>query len=333
MRFLNHCKCLILKNRINHQHLVRDEESGLRLDIVLAKQIHEHSRAQIQTWIKDGCVTLNNSECRISKTKVQAEQVITLAATITAHSEAKPEHIALQKVYEDNDLIVINKPAGLVVHPGAGNASGTLMNALLYDCPNLAVLPRAGIIHRLDKDTTGLMMIAKHFDSYHALTQLLAERKVQRQYIAIVDGNLKAGTTIDQPIGRHPSIRQKMAVGTGDQAKEAVTHVSLLQRLKGYTLIQANLETGRTHQIRVHLQSIGHPLLGDHTYGKHKGYQQLDGDTAAKVLSFTRQALHAQRLQFQHPITGETCQFTAKTPDDMQAIIDCLSNEASANHH
>jgi len=316
-----------LKKRINYQHIVSEKEDKQRLDIVLSKQITDHSRAQIQTWIKSDRVRIDQAIINSTKTKVLHGQVIHIDIELEAESKEQAEDIPLDKCYEDDDLMIINKPAGLVVHPGAGNRQGTLMNALLHDTPQLALLPRAGIVHRLDKDTTGVMMIAKTHQSYLKLTEMLANRLIKREYLAIVDGTMKAGLTINQPIGRHPTHRQKMAVSTNSQAKTAVSHVSLIQRLAGYTLIRINLETGRTHQIRVHMQHIGHPLLGDKTYGHHRGFQKLPAEQAVVVTRFNRQALHAQKLVFNHPISHQTCHFEASIPVDMQNIIHCLSQK------
>ena len=313
-----------MKKHINYQHITTEDENKQRLDVVLSQLITTYSRAQIQLWIKEGAVRVNNTVVTSPKTKVISTQNITISAEIEAHSSSQPECIPVDKCFEDDHLIILNKPAGLVVHPGAGNQQGTLMNALLYDTPDLALLPRAGIVHRLDKDTSGIMMVAKTHESYLALTQMLAERAVKRQYIAIVDGTMKASQTIEQAISRHPTHRQKMAVSHGSQAKDAISHVTLLRRLCGYTLVKVHLETGRTHQIRVHMQHIGHPLLGDKTYGHHRGYQQLSPELAKIITQFKRQALHAQSLKFIHPITGEDCHFEAPIPNDMQQIIQSL---------
>lgn len=313
-----------MKKIVHYHYITTEEDTGRRLDQVLASATTTYSRNQIKQWILDGHVTIDQQPCTVAKTKVNSAMRIEVSTELLDQTVAQPEAIDLNIVYEDDDLLIINKPSGLVVHPGAGNHSGTLMNALLHAIPDLATLPRAGIIHRLDKDTTGLMLIAKTLTAYHALTHDLAERLVQRVYTAIVDGQLTHGQTIDKPIGRHRTNRQKMAIcPTG---KSAVSHVRLLARLQGYTLVEVSLETGRTHQIRVHMQSLGHPLLGDVTYGKHRGYQKLQPDMATRVLCFQRQALHATRLSFTHPITKDLITKTCPLPDDMQNLIDLLSS-------
>ena len=263
----------------------------------------------------------------IPKQKPHLGDMILFEVLIDDHSCVVAQPILLDKIYEDSEILLINKPSDLIVHPGAGNPDGTLMNALLFDSPQLSKLPRAGIVHRLDKNTTGIMIIAKTFESYHKLTQMLADREIQREYIAIVDGNLKSGLTIDKPIGRHKTSRQKMAVCPN--GKPAISHVSLLNRFLFYTLVKVKLETGRTHQIRVHLNSIGHPVLGDPTYGKHKGYQKLEPQLAQTILSFKRQALHAHILTFKHPTTNQPCQYTAPIPSDMQTLIDSLNQSVN----
>ena len=323
MRRFYSCKCLPMKKHIHHQYALPEDQPITRLDVYMAKQLAPYSRAQVQTWIKEGCVTVDGAVCAKPRTLVQPGQCLIIRADVRDQTVAQAQAIELDILFEDASIIVINKPANLVVHPGAGNTEGTLMNALLYHHPAISHLPRAGIVHRLDKDTTGVMMIAKNTEAFHTLTAALANREVSRQYIAIADGQIKQGQVIDQPIGRHQTHRQKMAIQ--HHGKPAISHVALLARLREYTLVSVTLETGRTHQIRVHLQSIGHPLLGDKTYGKHKGYQKLDPSTARDVLAFNRQALHAHHLRFKHPISGQPCHFTAPVPQDMQLIIDLLS--------
>ena len=323
MRRFYSCKCLPMKKPIDHQFALSEDQQVTRLDLFLAKQLAPYSRGQVQTWIKEGCVTIDGAVCTKPRTLVQPGQSLVIHADHRDQTIAQAQAIELDILFEDASIIVINKPANLVVHPGAGNTEGTLMNALLYHHPDISHLPRAGIVHRLDKDTTGVMMIAKNTEAFHALTNALAKREVSRQYIAIADGQIKQGQVIDQPIGRHQTHRQKMAIQ--HHGKPAISHVALLARLREYTLVSVSLETGRTHQIRVHLQSIGHPILGDKIYGKHRGYQKLDPITAHDILAFKRQALHAHHLRFKHPISGQQCHFTAPIPQDMQSIIDLLS--------
>ena len=313
-----------MKNQINFSYDAKSEDCQFRIDQLLSQHLKPHSRSQIQNWIKSGNLKINGETCLIPKQKPQLGDLILLQVLIEDHSSTLAQPIFINKIYEDSHILLINKPSDLIVHPGAGNPNGTLMNALLFDCPQLSKLPRAGIVHRLDKNTTGIMIIAKTFEAYHTLTHMLAEREIQREYIAIVDGNLKSGLTINKPIARHKTSRQKMAVCPN--GKPAISHVSLLTRFLFYTLVKVKLETGRTHQIRVHLNSIGHPVLGDPTYGRHIGYQKLEPRLAQSILSFKRQALHAHILTFKHPITHQTCQYAAPIPHDMQALIDGLNS-------
>lgn len=316
-----------MKNHINFHYQAQVDDTDTRIDQLLCRHLKPYSRSQIQHWIKSGSLLINGSAVTTPKYKPRNGDTLVLDLTLEDHSHAQPEALHLDKIFEDEHLLLINKPANLIVHPGAGNPSGTLLNALLFDCPQLSKLPRAGIVHRLDKNTTGIMMVAKTFAAYHALTHMLAERTIQREYIAVIDGNLKCGLSIDKPIGRHPTSRQKMAIST--QGKPAVSHVQLLDRFSAYTLVNVKLETGRTHQIRVHMQSIGHPLLGDPTYGKHRGYQKLSPDLAQQILSFPRQALHAHTLKFQHPILLTHCQHSAPIPNDLQQLINTLKKNSA----
>ncbi|NMW25857.1 23S rRNA pseudouridine(1911/1915/1917) synthase RluD, partial [Rhodanobacter denitrificans] len=236
-----------------------------------------------------------------------------------------PEDIALTIVHEDAHLLVLNKPAGLVVHPGAGNPAGTLLNALLHHDPRLAELPRAGIVHRLDKDTSGLMVVARTLPAYTALVDLLSRHEVERQYEAVVLGTMVAGGTVDAPIGRSMGDRLRQAVRDEEDGKRAVTHYRLRERFRAHSLLQCQLETGRTHQIRVHLAHIGHPLIGDPLYG---GGLKLPKGASAELVAvlrgFRRQALHAEKLSFIHPVTGEALSFDAERPADQLALIEAL---------
>jgi 23S rRNA pseudouridine1911/1915/1917 synthase len=314
-----------MKKRLRAQYIVELESKSVRLDVFMSGQLPDYSRSQIQNWIRSGFVQVDAVVCLKPRAQLSDGQSILLDVEIDSHSAAEPEKIALDILFEDDDLVILNKPAGLVVHPGAGNARGTMMNALLHHHPPLSLLPRAGIVHRLDKDTTGVMMVAKTPAAFQNLTQALSERRVKRQYLAIADGEIKQSQVIDQPIARHPVYRQKMAIQ--HHGKPAISHISLLQRLTRYTLVSVTLETGRTHQIRVHLQSIGHPILGDSTYGRHRGYHRLTAAVASDVLAFKRQALHAQTLCFIHPITDRPCEFTASIPADFQHLISILQPE------
>ena len=302
---------------------VLPDEHGQRLDLFLTHHCPEVSRSHAQSWIKQAHVCIDAEPVIKPRTLLRCDQEITVNIPKVPTLVDLPEAIALDIAYEDDDLIVVNKPAGLVVHPGAGNRSGTLLNALLHHHPCAESLPRAGIIHRLDKNTSGLMMIAKTSLSYKALTQALAARQIQRYYYAAVDGCVKTAGSIEQPIARHPIHRQKMAIHPS--GKPAHTSWEIANRLRGYTLLKVKLHTGRTHQIRVHMQSLGHPLLGDPTYGRHRGYQQLPSDIAAIVLAFKRQALHAYQLQLTHPVSHKPMAIRCPLPEDMRTVLDALA--------
>lgn len=290
-----------------------------RLDVVLSRTFTDYSRAQIQTWIENGHVTVNQKTIQKTRHPVRAGDVICIQATLTEQCAAKPEAIALNIVYEDADLIVINKPVGLIVHPGAGNPEHTLVNALLHHDPQLQQLPRAGIVHRLDKDTSGLLVAAKTLEAHHALTQAMQARKIQREYRAVVEGVMISGGTIDAPIGRHKTARTKMAVNLHG-GKDSVTHYRVLERFAHHTLLSVQLETGRTHQIRVHFAHLRYPIVGDPTYNARKS-----------CLTFPRQALHAYQLSLTHPRTHEVMTWTAELPEDMERLLVVLRAENIKN--
>lgn len=286
---------------------VPEELAGMRLDQCLAEIFPDYSRSKLQIWLKDGRV-LVDGEQRKGREKLDGGEEIELDAEAEQVVEYDAEDIPLDIVYEDDSILIVNKPAGLVVHPAVGNWTGTLVNALLNHVPSLDTLPRAGIVHRIDKDTSGLLMVAKTLQAHNSLVEQLQERSIHREYLALVKGWMTAGGTVDQPIGRHPVDRKRNAVRR--DGKEAVTHYRLEQRFKRHTLIRVKLETGRTHQIRVHLDSIGHPVVGDSTYGG-----------ARSSLSSPRPMLHAAKLSFAHPTTGEVMTFEAPVPEDMQAVV------------
>lgn len=299
------------------------EYAGLRIDQALAKCFPDYSRARLTQWLKSGYVRVNGLPMA-PKAKVLGSEMVEIQTQLSDPTLHQPEAIALDVVYEDDALLVINKPAGFVVHPGAGNQTGTLLNALLHHVPQLATIPRAGIIHRLDKDTTGLMVIAKTLPAHTKLVAALSDRDIKREYLALVAGEVLSGKTIKQPIGRHRSVRTKMAV-THNGGKPAVTHTRCQTRYKGYTLLRVQLETGRTHQIRVHLSFDGYPIVGDSLYGWR--YQVPKGSSVElqeAIRSFKRQALHATRLAFNHPISNEPLAFEAPLPKDMQELCDTL---------
>lgn len=298
------------------------ECEGLRLDQALAQILPDYSRNRIQAWIKAGQVLLNNRPSR-SRDRVQSGDQICLTPTVTVIQNDRPQSIPLQIVYEDDQLLIINKTAGLVVHPAAGNPDGTLLNALLHHEPGLEALPRAGIIHRLDKETSGLMVIAKTPFAHRILVDELAKRTISRHYLALAQGRLIAGGDINQPIGRHPRDRKRMAVVSN--GKPAVTHYRVNERFVGHTLLDVQLETGRTHQIRVHFAHLGHPLVGDPVYGgRLKMPKGLMESTRNAIRHFHRQALHAYRLSLTHPATGEYCTWQASIPEDLATLLDVL---------
>lgn len=302
---------------------VPDEYAGLRLDQVLVKFYPEYSRSRLQDWIAQQSVSVNG-EFAIAKNKMWGGETIRVQPQ--SHPTEQPyvaEDITLDVVYEDDDLIVINKPVGLVVHPGNGNWEGTLLNALLHYAPQLSQVPRAGIVHRLDKDTSGLMVVAKTLIAQTALVRQLQERSVKREYLALVWGELPRGGTVDAEIDRHPSNRVKMAVVEG--GKPAVTHYDIERSYPSCTLVRCRLETGRTHQIRVHMAYLKHPLIGDSVY--IQGGQKCVSYLRTLLNGFPRQALHATRLALQHPTSGERMEWHVPMPEDMQELLRELQRE------
>jgi 23S rRNA pseudouridine1911/1915/1917 synthase len=304
------------------EHSVPASLAKKRLDQAVAELCPQYSRSQLQKWIKSGDIRLNG-EIATAKTKVWEGDSIKVDAVPQEQVEYEPEAISLNIIHEDESLLVINKPANLVVHPAAGNWSGTLVNALLHHDENLRNLPRAGIVHRLDKDTTGLMVVAKTLESHQSLVAQLQERSVKREYLALVHGHVIAGSTIEGNIGRHPVDRKKMAVVDG--GKHAVTHYRIEEKLPNHTLLRVNLETGRTHQIRVHLSWRNMPIIGDKTYGGRLRIPAgITEEVKQAINRFPRQALHATQLGLLHPETGEMCQWQAKIPADMQNLLEIL---------
>lgn len=303
-----------------------------RLDIALTKVFPDYSRSQLQQWIKNGCVKINDVVVIKQRQSVQPGQTVTIEADLIEQTELKPESIPLDIIFEDDALIVINKPIGLIVHPGAGNPDHTLVNALLHYLPALSMIPRAGIIHRLDKDTSGLLVIAKTLAVHNALIKQMQAREIKREYRAIVHGVLISGGTVNEPMGRHPTQRTKMAV-VKRNGKEAITHYRILERFREHSLLAVQLETGRTHQIRVHLSHIRCPIVGDQTYCKrHVQYPQLPKAVQIALKDFTHQALHAHKLGLTHPITKVVHEWKAPIPADMQSLIKILHDDAAAHH-
>lgn len=302
------------------------ENAGQRLDHVLAELLTEYSRTRIKSWIEAGQI-LVNGEKRRPKDKVLGGEQVEVDAALPEAVPVEPESIGLQIAYEDRHVLVIDKPAGLVVHPGAGNEAGTLQNALLHFDPSLAQLPRGGIVHRLDKDTTGLLVVARTLEAHTALVRALEAREIEREYEAICQGVMTAGGTVDAPIGRHPVDRVRQAVR--EDGREAITHYRVLQRFRGHTHIRLQLETGRTHQIRVHMAHIHYPLVGDRVYGGRLLLPKGASEQLIEALrAFKRQALHAARLAFEHPITGKPVDVTSPLPEDMQALRAALTADA-----
>lgn len=300
---------------------IPDVLDGVRLDQALTQVFAEYSRAQIQLWIKTSRVNVDGKTVIKPNFKIKANQEITLHAELDPRQNWSPQAIPIEIVYEDSDVIVINKQAGLVVHPGAGNPDQTLINALLNFDSTLSHLPRAGIIHRLDKNTSGLLLIARNLASYNYLVQELAARKITRIYQTIVQGTLISGGTINAPIGRHPQQRTKMKVLTNG-GKEAITHYRIIQKFKKHTFIQVQLETGRTHQIRVHFAHIRHPVVGDPSYGKQTfSMTGLSEELVQALADFNRQALHAAELKIIHPSSKEEISWQAPIPADMQNLL------------
>ncbi|PWK88614.1 23S rRNA pseudouridine(1911/1915/1917) synthase RluD [Fulvimonas soli] len=314
---------------VRHEAVVPLSAAGRRFDQALAEMFPDYSRSRLAAWIKAGAATLDGRAAP-PRQLLRGGERVRLEAELEAEVDSAPEAIALSVVHEDAHLLVLDKPAGLVVHPGAGNPAGTLLNALLHHDPKLAELPRGGIVHRLDKDTSGLMVVARTLPAHTALVAMLARHAVQRQYEAVVTGTLVAGGTVDAPIGRHLGDRLRQAVRDEEDGKRAVTHYRLRERFRAHSLVQCNLETGRTHQIRVHMAHIHHPLVGDPLYGG--GLRLPKGASPALVAAlrgFRRQALHAERLAFDHPVTGEALSFAAPRPADMGQLILALREDAA----
>lgn len=295
---------------------------GLRLDQAAAELFPDFSRERLKGWIKQGALTLDGVQAR-PKDKVYGGERLALHAVLEGEARWEAQDIALDVVFEDDDVLVINKPAGLVVHPAAGNPDGTLLNAVLHHCPSLATIPRAGIVHRLDKDTTGLMVVAKTLAAQTSLVEQLQARSVSREYDAVVIGVMTAGGTVDAPIGRHPKDRKRQAVNAS--GKSAVTHYRVVERFRGHTHVRCKLETGRTHQIRVHMAHRRFPLIGDALYAGRFKLPAGASDTLKEILrEFPRQALHARKLAFLHPASGKPVAFRAELADDLLMLLDYL---------
>ena len=310
---------MTLSNEAKLTKIIPESCKGSRLDSSLAQLFPEYSRARLQKWIKNGNVSVDGKLLR-SKDVLVGGELVVLVAELSDEVELEPEDISLDIIFEDNSILVINKPAGLIVHPGAGNPTGTLANGLLYHCPEIRSVPRVGIVHRLDKDTTGLLVIAKDLKSHANIVQQLQERVMSRKYIALVKGEIISGGEVNAPVGRHSIDRKRMAVI--DAGKYALTRYRIRKRFKGCTLLDVSLETGRTHQIRVHMFHINFPIVGDSVYSKKI---KIENKTNSKRLaSFNRQALHAACLELTHPQTGENCKWSAPLPQDFKTLLNLL---------
>lgn len=305
---------------------ISTSQFGQRLDQALAESFPDYSRSRLKTWIVEGCVSLNGRVANLPKEKVLGGESVVISAIIEEAVLWQPQPIELDRVYEDDDILVINKPRDLVVHPGAGNTDGTVLNALLYHYPEIAQVPRAGIIHRLDKDTTGLMVIAKTIPAQTRLVELLQQREITREYEAIAQGIMTTGGMIDEPISRHPIKRTHMAVHP--LGKPAITHYRIMEKFRIHTRLRLRLETGRTHQIRVHMAHIHHPLVGDPNYGTRiRLPKNASPELVQCIRQFNRQALHAIMLQLPHPIRGEVMCWTVPIPQDMIELIQLLQQD------
>lgn len=301
------------------------ELGGMRLDQIAAQLFSEHSRARLSAWIKDGQLLVDGKQMRPRDT-VYSGALLELEAEQEVQGQWQAEPMDLDVIYEDDHLLLINKPADLVVHPAAGHASGTLLNGLLHHAPQLYEVPRAGIVHRLDKDTTGIMVVAKSLIAHTSLVEQLQQRSVGRIYEAIVLGVVTSGDTVNAPIGRHPHQRQRMAVvATG---KPATSHYRVLERFRGHTHVRVQLETGRTHQIRVHMSHVGFPLVGDPLYaGRPRIAPGSNQSLIEELRTFPRQALHARFLELDHPVSGERLKWEAPLPDDFNWLLQLLRQD------
>ncbi len=308
--------------------IVPRELAGRRLDQILGKLFSDYSRTRLQNWVRQGRVWVDGETCQIRQ-RLHGGEHLRVEPIQESEIHSQPEALDLDIVYEDADLLVVNKPAGLVVHPGAGNPNGTLLNALLYHCPQLSALPRAGIVHRLDKNTTGLLVVALTLECQTHLTRMISDRQIRREYEAVVHGFPPADGLIDLPIGRHPRQRTRMAVSDETRGKPARTHFQAIRYFQAHSHIALRLETGRTHQIRVHLSHSGYPIVGDPEYsGRRQAVSKLNTASRHAVENFTHQALHAKRLSFSHPMTQCALEFCQPLPKDLRELLDTLAKDS-----
>ena len=306
---------------------INESQLGQRLDQALAELFPDYSRSRIKEWILDDRVQVNGRLVNKPKEKMLGGEQVSIDALIDEDMRFEPQNLPLNIVYEDDDILVINKPRDFVVHPGAGNPDGTVLNALLYHYPDIADVPRAGIVHRLDKDTTGLMVVAKTVPAQTRLVESLQLREITREYEAVANGRMTAGGKVEEPISRHPTKRTHMAVNP--MGKPAVTHYRVMEHFRAHTRLRLRLETGRTHQIRVHMAHINHPLVGDQLYGgRPRPLKGASDEFRDALREFDRQALHATMLRLYHPITGIQMEWHAPIPDDMVKLIEVLKADA-----
>jgi 23S rRNA pseudouridine1911/1915/1917 synthase len=315
------------EGHIRHKATIRAEQAGMRLDQAAAELFGDYSRARLQKWIRSGALRVDG-QMRKTTFRVSGGESLALEAEPDIREDVQPQDIDLDIVFVDDDIVVLDKPAGLVVHPAAGNPDGTLQNALLHYDPRLAALPRAGIVQRLDKDTSGIMVVAHSERAHASLVRQLQAREMSRVYRAVALGELISGGTVDAPIGRHPADRKRMAVVAS--GRRAVSRFRILERFPGVSYVEVSLETGRTHQIRVHMAHIGHPLVGDPVYGRSTRRRRGMPDAVFELLRpFPRQALHAVRIELVHPGSGETVAFTAPLAADFENLLAALRQVAS----
>jgi len=322
---INYYNVISLKTEQQIELIIPPEMAGLRLDQALAELCPEYSRSRLKSWVNSGNILVDNKRYR-PRDKVNGGEQVVINPIADSSLNVEAEPIELNIVYEDESILVVNKPAGLVVHPAAGNWGGTLQNALLHYDPDLEGLPRAGLVHRIDKETSGLLMVARTLTAHKTLVDQLQARAFEREYVTVVRGYMTAGGTVVEPLARHPTDRKKYAVRAG--GKEAVTHYRVKKRFAKHTLLKVNLETGRTHQIRVHMSHIKHPIVGDQVYGgRYRALANASELLTETLRNFKRQALHAARLGVVHPVSGEEIAWECEMPADMANLVDVLAQE------
>lgn len=315
--------------KIEQQFTIPEAYTQERLDLTLAKLLPQFSRTQIKTWLENGDILINGRVVK-ANLKVRGNEEVIVNVTLEPVITWQAQDIPIDIIYEDESFLVINKPAGLVVHPGTSNHDRTLLNALLHHVPQLNMLPRAGILHRLDKNTSGLLVVAKTAPALKSLSHQLKKRTIEREYQTIVYGKLLSGGTVDEPIGRHPTLRKKMSVS--ETGKKAITHYRILEKFRTFTRLKVKLETGRTHQIRVHMFHIRHPIVGDPVYGgRVQLSKKMPQETIDCLRQFKRQALHAFALGFRHPVTNEFVRFESPLPEDFKMLIAALRKDTELN--